>query len=94
MKFVKIWIAKFLWCDVYCQIVFVMSLFHNLFNCQKLCFSQLYVGLRKCTVTALVALPMAIPIFSCKKTCDDKFDIMLTPFSALEFIIERYINDV
>ena len=34
---------------------------------------------------------MAIPIFACIETCYDKFDVMITPFSALEFIIGRYI---
>ena len=48
-------------------------------NGQKLDFSQLYVGWCKCTATAYIA----IPIFTCIKTCHDKF--MITPFSDLEF---------
>ena len=43
----------------------------------------------KCTATA----DMTIFIFTYIGTCYDMFDIMIIPFSALELIIGRYINE-
>ena len=56
----------------------------------QLCFSRLYKGWCKCTVIA----HMAITIFTSIETCDDKIDIIITPFSAFRVHYKAlYINE-
>ena len=69
--------------------MFIVYLYTPTFN-KSFIFYSLF--LFYCVLLYCNVLCMAIPIITCIESCYDKFDVMSTPFSALEVIIGRYIN--
>ena len=81
-----------LYCTVlYCTVLYCTVLYCTVRYCTVLYCTVRFYTVLYCTVLYCTVLYMAIPIFTGIETCYDMFDVRITPCSALEFIIGRYM---